>query len=101
MAQRIVTVDDLDGSSDAVTTVFSVDGTTYEIDLSEANRAKLLDALAPFIDKARKTAKPAAKRNRKAAGNGAEIREWAAANGHKVSSRGKVPQEVIDAFNAR
>ncbi|EUA49714.1 protein lsr2 [Mycobacteroides abscessus subsp. bolletii 1513] len=30
----------------------------------------------------------------------AAIREWARKNGHNVSSRGRIPAEVVDAFNA-
>jgi hypothetical protein len=28
------------------------------------------------------------------------IREWAKASGHKASDRGRIPQNVIDAYNA-
>ncbi|CPT95387.1 Protein lsr2 precursor [Mycobacteroides abscessus] len=31
---------------------------------------------------------------------GAAIREWATKNGCAISSRGRIPAEVIDAFNA-
>ena len=30
----------------------------------------------------------------------AAIREWARRNGHNVSSRGRIPAEIIDAFHA-
>lgn len=52
---RVTTVDDLDGSEGARTYAFSWQSTTYEIDLSDANRDKLLRALEPFINAARKT----------------------------------------------
>ncbi len=29
----------------------------------------------------------------------AAIREWASKNGHAISSRGRIPAEVIEAFN--
>ena len=43
MAQQVnvVLVDDLDGSEAGETVVFGLDGTTYEIDLSEKNAKKL------------------------------------------------------------
>jgi hypothetical protein len=55
MAQTVVVklTDDLDGS-DAVRTVsYSLDGKSYEIDLSEKNVERLQKALQPFIEKSR------------------------------------------------
>ncbi|MFC0532136.1 Lsr2 dimerization domain-containing protein [Phytohabitans kaempferiae] len=52
MAKRtiIVVEDDLDGSTDGVTTHrFSLDNTSWEIDLSEPNLDRLRQALQPFI----------------------------------------------------
>src|SRR5829696_9711830 len=50
MASRTVLVltDDTDGSEAQVTVNFGLDGTQYEIDLSEANAKKLTGALAPM-----------------------------------------------------
>jgi len=45
--------DDLDGGDADETVRFSLDGRSYEIDLSVANAAKLRDALKPYIDKGR------------------------------------------------
>ncbi len=42
-------LDDIDFIAEARTIRFSVDGTHYEVDLSEANLQKLLDCLQPFI----------------------------------------------------
>ncbi len=52
MAKRVlhIRVDDLDASTDGVATHHvGLDGVTYEIDLTDANLAKLHDALAPFL----------------------------------------------------
>lgn len=55
MARKVVVelVDDLDGTpieeGTGGTVSFSFDGVAYEIDLSEASRAKLAQALEPFI----------------------------------------------------
>ena len=48
MAQQVNVkfVDDLDGSDAAATVSFGLDGTVYEIDLSDDNAAKLRDSLA-------------------------------------------------------
>ena len=47
-------VDDLDGSEAVGTVTFSLDNRAYEIDLSDENTDKLHEALAPFIEHARK-----------------------------------------------
>ena len=51
MAQQMTVrfVDDLDGSEASGTVDFGLDGRRYEIDLSEANAARLREALAPFV----------------------------------------------------
>jgi hypothetical protein len=46
----IILKDDLDDSTDGVTTHrFALDNVTWEIDLSAANLVRLRNALAPFI----------------------------------------------------
>ena len=56
MAQKvnIVLVDDIDGSEATETVSFGLDGTTYEIDLNDANAAALRDALATYVGHGRK-----------------------------------------------
>src|SRR4029450_6761150 len=51
MARRVITplIDDLDGKKADRTVEFSLDGTNYTIDLSEANAGKLRKALDPYI----------------------------------------------------
>jgi Lsr2 protein len=46
-------VDDIDGSQAVTTLSFSLDGRSYEIDLSESHLSALQQALAPFITAAR------------------------------------------------
>jgi Lsr2 protein len=46
-------VDDIDGSHAVTTLSFSLDGRSYEIDLSESHLSALQEALAPFITAAR------------------------------------------------
>jgi hypothetical protein len=59
MAQRevIEMVDDLDGtvSDDVQTVAFSLDGVSYEIDLTPSNREQLFVALEAFTEAARRT----------------------------------------------
>ena len=56
MAQQTTVrfIDDLDGSDASGTFDFSLEGRTYQIDLSDENAARLRDALAPYIGVARK-----------------------------------------------
>ena len=56
MAQHIFVslVDDIDGSEADETVQFALDGVTYEIDLSAENAEELRDALAPYIEHARR-----------------------------------------------
>ena len=105
-------VDDLDGSEASGTLDFSLDGRNYQIDLSDENATRLRDALAPFIDVARKTGgrgrrgraqRQTAMADRPARSNREEthaIREWARQNGHQVSDRGRIPKSVIEAYQA-
>jgi hypothetical protein len=70
MAQRIVTtlVDDIDGTEldlgEGETVLFSIDGWSYEIDLSDENVTELRRSLEPFVSVARKI-KPARRRRRR------------------------------------
>src|SRR5512138_1573289 len=59
MAQKvqILLTDDLDGSEAAGTVRFGLDGTDYEIDLSEKNESVLRDALAQYVGSARKVSR--------------------------------------------
>ncbi|MFE3001415.1 Lsr2 family protein [Nocardia sp. NPDC059246] len=109
MAKKVTVtlVDDYDGVSTADETVFfSIDGNDFEIDLSNKNAATLREALEPWSDKARKLGR--SKRAKVAVGGRARlavdrqestaIRDWARAQGHQVSSRGRIPAEIVDAY---
>lgn len=104
----VTLIDDLDGSPADEQVEFAVDGKSYEIDLSSANSAKLRGALAPFISAARRTStsrrgsgsassasRPAADREQNQA-----IREWAQKQGMKISERGRIPSNVLEAYHA-
>jgi hypothetical protein len=63
MAQKIQTlfIDDLDGSAAEGTVRFGLDGTEYEIDLNAAHARQLRDALARYVDAARRVSGSARK----------------------------------------
>jgi len=114
MAQKYIVqlVDDLtqepieEGAGESVR--FSLDGVGYTIDLTSEHADAFRNALAPYVTKARKgdTAPRSATRSggssssRAPKGDLKAIRDWASANGYKVSSRGRIPAEVQNAYNA-
>lgn len=111
MARRIVhqLVDDIDGTllevGDGETVHFSLNGTAYEIDLTNAHAEELRAALEPYIQAGRRASagggRPTAPRRRAARNSDVgEIREWAKKNGFKVSERGRIPADIMDAYRA-
>jgi hypothetical protein len=103
----ITLVDDLDGVEADEQVEFSVDGRSYEIDLSAVNAGRLRDALAPFVSAARRTgtrrgAPIGAAPSRPSSGRAQNqaIREWAIAQGMKVSERGRIPTNVLTAYHS-
>lgn len=105
MAKQTIITDDLDNTQGAATRTFTVGIKTYEIDLTDANFEKLEKALSPFIAAARvvKTDKieHIKQLRRQSRQDLTEIREWAKANGLAVSDRGRIPNDVMDAYDAR
>jgi hypothetical protein len=109
--REIRLIDDLDGEVAAETVEFGIDGKNYEIDLSSANADRLRDALANYVGAARKAA--VSRRRATATGNGSAparrpaidreqnqaIRDWARKRGMKVSDRGRIPAEVLEAYH--
>jgi hypothetical protein len=112
MAQKVTThlVDDLTGDTiddgKGQTVTFGFDGSAYEIDLTDDNAEALREAFSDYIAAARKVSGRSGRTSGGSApkrGNAEElgkIREWAAANGHGVSSRGRISQAVRDAYDA-
>jgi hypothetical protein len=100
---QVLLEDDVDGSVGAETIHFALDGKSYEIDLSQANAAKMREALAPWISAGRKVA-PAGSEPRRRAARGSEdtadIRRWATENGIPVSSRGRISADLRAKYEA-
>lgn len=102
--KRLVIVsDDLDGSADAETVRFSIDGVSYEIDLGAKNRAKLDKALAPYIERGRRVSAARGRRRlsgRESGVDNAAVRAWARSEGLQVSERGRISADVIRQYQA-
>lgn len=115
MAQKTIVqlIDDLDNSAAEETVSFSLDGASYEIDLSKKNADKFREALAAYVANARRAnrfggstrSNTPARRSRGSARGDREqtqaIREWARKNGYKVGDKGRIPATVLEAYNAQ
>jgi nucleoid-associated protein Lsr2 len=113
MAQKTIVqlIDDLDQGAADETVSFGLDGTNYEIDLSKKNAAKLRDALAVYVANARRAGRSGAGRTTGSARRGRgvrgdreqtqAIREWGRKNGWNVSSRGRIPADLLEAYNSQ
>ncbi|MGD9988393.1 histone-like nucleoid-structuring protein Lsr2 [Pseudonocardia sp.] len=98
----VTLVDDLDGSEAAEQVEFALDGKTYEIDLSSANVKRLRAALDPFINAARRSPSrrsgPGPARASSDREQNQAVREWALQQGMKISERGRIPTNVLEAY---
>lgn len=102
--------DDLDNDIAADETVtFAIDGQAYEMDLSKKNAEKLRAHLGPFVASARRvgrvtTAKPKSSPSTSGGGKSSvdldAVRTWARTRGHTVSDRGRIPNDIMDAWEA-
>jgi hypothetical protein len=107
MAHRVVTelIDDVDGSEADETVTFSIDGVSYEIDLSSQNAESLRNGVEDYIARARRIGGRAKRSRGSSQTNGdvsdtRTVREWAEQNGYEVSSRGRIPMSILEAYGA-
>ena len=110
MARKVVVelVDDIDGTvfgEDGESITFSVNGVDYEIDLKGKHASKFHKQIGFFIEHAtrvggrkRRSDRPVAPDAPPRRGNGKEIRAWAAEQGYEISSRGRIPAEIEQAY---
>jgi hypothetical protein len=112
MAQKVQVLleDDLDGGEATETIAFGLDGTNYEIDLSDENAAALRDAFARYVGAARRAGRsggrtiPGARSGSLRTTSGPdpkEVRVWASENGINVPDRGRLPKDIIEQFENR
>lgn len=100
-----VFIDDIDGTEGAQTVHFGFDGQDYEIEINQAHLDQLTEALAPFIEHGRKvrragTGRTTQPKNTPSARAGATaVRQWAAEEGLEVNPRGRIPGEVLAAYD--
>lgn len=85
------------------TWTFGLDGTSYEIDLGEQNRAKLAQTIAPYIQAGRRVTRSRSRAGTSRQGRRtdlSDVRAWAKENGLHVSERSRVSAEVLQKYEA-
>lgn len=111
MAQqvKVYLTSDLSGADATETVTFGLDGTTYEIDLTDDEAGKFRGMVAEYVGAARRVSvgrrsgsrKPRTRTERAASDpHPSDIRAWAKENGHNVPDRGRVPAMVREAYIA-
>lgn len=110
MAQKIryILISDLSGEElgeDGQTIKFGFLGVDYELDVSQAEADEFAQVMEKYISAGRRIGgRRQAGRSSGRTGSDpsrlARIREWARANGMDVASRGRIAQDVIDAYEA-
>ncbi|MEP9391729.1 Lsr2 family protein [Gordonia sp. VNQ95] len=109
-------VDDLDGKplgvDDARSVMWSWAGVVYRLDTSKVNLAKIEDGRVPLAKLLAVSTRVGGRRHPTATRidpptrrqsttpDPAQVREWATANGYSVSARGRLPRNVVDAYDA-
>jgi aminopeptidase N len=97
-------IDDIDQGDADETVTFALDGVTYEIDLSDQNAKKLREDFASWVGHARRSGGASRAATKRRGGGSPKrdlgaVREWARANGHQVSDRGRISAEVQEAYD--
>jgi len=96
----VVVIDDIDKKSPAdERRRFSVNGQEWQLDLTHEHAAQFDDALRPWIDHA--TAIRSARKHRRPGPRADEIRRWAKDNGYVLSTHGRIPAHVHEAYRSR
>jgi hypothetical protein len=103
MASRTIVqmTDDTDGGPADETVRFALDGREYEIDLSEHNAKALRQVIEPYTAAGRRlTSRGRAVTRVETTVDTAAVRAWAASNGIEVSTRGRLPKDLVEQYRA-
>lgn len=103
MAIRSVVESDISGKPDAATVTFGLGDSWFEIDLTDEERKELESSLKRYVDKGRKATPPKGEKKKLVPDTTPEerekIREWGRSNGFTVPARGRIPKEVMKAYD--
>ncbi|MEU6857840.1 Lsr2 family protein [Glycomyces sp. NPDC046736] len=110
---QVILIDDIDGNKADETVKFAIDGQAYEIDLSASHAKELRDALEKFQEAGTRLGRyslgaprgpvrgaSAPRRQTVDREQNKAIREWAERSGKRVSPRGRIPQAIVEEYNA-
>lgn len=106
---EVTLVDDIDGGAADETLRFGLDGTNYEIDLSDKHATQLRAVLERYLAAARKVGRgglPSAPRRtggvpaRNDRAQNQAIREWARRKKMELSDRGRIPRSIVEQYEA-
>jgi hypothetical protein len=108
VAQKTIvkTYDDLDGSEidpEGKSVTFSLEGASYEIDLSSKNVEKLREDFRVYTEKARRVTGRSSRSSKAAEPTPVDtkaVRVWAEEQGLGVSTRGRLSTELIEQYRA-
>ena len=107
MAQKrqILLIDDLTGEEAQETVRLALDGAQYEVDLTSEHAAELREKLSPYVSGGRRlrggsSGRSTRRETTSRSDDSRKIREWAIANGYKPSARGRISQEIREAYSA-
>ncbi|GAA1888532.1 histone-like nucleoid-structuring protein Lsr2 [Williamsia serinedens] len=110
--QIVQFIDDIDGKvlEEFETVRWSLDGKQYEFDTSPKHAQQFRDSLTKYVEASRAVSGNRGGRRAAAATSGTggtrskeqtqAIRDWANSNGFEVSDRGRIPINVVEAFEA-
>ncbi len=96
--------EEIDNSTPTLT--FAFDGATYEIDVTDAEKSEIEKVLAPYIRAGRKATGASVRRRTRRSGSSTsdspakQVRTWAKEQGIDVPTRGRIPSDVLDKYNA-
>lgn len=98
MASKTILTDDLGGNGEATTVEFAFKGIKYTIDLNAENLNDFEEEMKQYIENGR--VKGGSTSTRRPVEESNAIRAWAEANGFTVAPKGRIPQAVLDAYEA-
>lgn len=104
MAEKRIIESDLSGRQDAERVTFGLGDTWYEIDLTADEQKDLEAALKSYLDAGRKAIQEPPQRRKMVPTTSPEerekIREWGRENGFEFAEYGRIPKEVMAAYDA-
>ena len=103
--RQVLLIDDLTGEDAQETVKFALDGAQYEIDLTTEHAAELREKLSPYLSGGRRlrggaSGRGARRESAPRSDDSRKIREWAIENGYTPSARGRISQEIREAYSA-